>query len=472
MASPSRVGPSASAPSIASSAMRADGVVRARGLCWKPPGASAYALEKIDLELRRGECALLTGPSGSGKSSLLRALAGLLRDGRGEGVLELARAARPDRLDAGLLLQNPDTQLLCATVGDELRLGLEALGLPDASVEARLREVRDALELSGIERRNVERLSAGQKQRVALGAVLALQPDLLLLDEPTAQLDAAEVARLVELLGVLKRSGHAILIAEHLPGPFRRLADRWLRIENGVLREEFGPPPETESRRWPEVAPGEVVLQLESPELRRRDGEPLLRTLALGVRRGERVHLFGANGAGKTTLLRACAGLEPIERGTLRVLDLVDPLPEQLAGRVGFVAQNPEWQLFEERVDAEVGVALARLGVSRTRRETRVSQALCACEASHLAARSPLALSHGEQPRVALASALAAEPALLLLDEPFAGLDPEQRLRLLEQLCLASKDGAAVIVASHAPLIDPGWATRTIHIEGGRLVEA
>jgi energy-coupling factor transport system ATP-binding protein len=241
--------------------MRADGVVRARGLCWKPPGASAYALEKIDLELRRGECALLTGPSGSGKSSLLRALAGLLRDGRGEGVLELARAARPDRLDAGLLLQNPDTQLLCATVGDELRLGLEALGLPDASVEARLREVRDALELSGIERRNVERLSAGQKQRVALGAVLALQPDLLLLDEPTAQLDAAEVARLVELLGVLKRSGHAILIAEHLPGPFRRLADRWLRIENGVLREEFGPPPETESRRWPEVAPGELVLR-------------------------------------------------------------------------------------------------------------------------------------------------------------------------------------------------------------------
>jgi energy-coupling factor transport system ATP-binding protein len=207
--------------------------------------------------------------------------------------------------------------------------------------------------------------------------------------------------------------------------------------------------------------------------LERPDGVRLLRAANLCVREGERVHLFGANGAGKTTLLRTCAGLVAPAAGSLRLCGTERPQPEDMVGRVSLLMQNPERQFFEDDVAAEVGFALLRGGSSPQEAATRVEAALADCDAAELARRPPLSLSYGEQHRVALACALAPRPALLLLDEPFAGLDLERRAQLLSRLAeLARRDGMAIVIASHDPLPWPDWATRRIVLEGGGLVDA
>jgi len=410
--------------------------------------------------------------SAAGKTTLLRAIAGLLRRGVGEGTIDLPPARSRGGLDVGLVLQNPDTQLLCTTVGDEVRLGLEYAGLDEDAVATHARSALSAVGLRGLESRNVETLSMGQKQRVAIAAALALEPRALLLDEPTAQLDAEGRRALVRILAELKANGQALLVADHLPEALEAVIDRRLRLEDGalVIPESADPA----RPLWPAATQlGRPVLELDGVTLERPDGVRLLRAANLCVREGERVHLFGANGAGKTTLLRACAGFVAPAAGSLRLCGTERPQPEDMVGRVSLLMQNPERQFFEDDVAAEVGFALLRGGSSPEQTATRVAAALADCDAAELSRRPPLSLSYGEQHRVALACALAPRPALLLLDEPFAGLELERRAQLLMRLAeLARRDGMAVLIASHDPLPWPDWATRSAVLEGGGLVDA
>jgi energy-coupling factor transporter ATP-binding protein EcfA2 len=443
-----------------------------RDLRYRPGETPPWVLDGIDLELRAGECTCVTGPSGAGKTTLLRAIAGLLRGGVGEGAIDLPPTESRGGLDVGLVLQNPDTQLLCTTVGDEVRLGLEYAGLDEDAVSTRARAALGAVGLCGLESRNVETLSMGQKQRVAVAAALALEPRALLLDEPTAQLDAKGRSALVRVLAELKARGQALLVADHLPEALDTVIDRTLQLERGALLTPQGVDPE--QPHWPAAASlGQVALQLEDVTLERPDGVRLVRAANLCVHRGERVHLFGANGTGKTTLLRACVGLVAPASGRLRVCGAERARPEQLVGRVSLLMQNPERQFFEDDVAAEVGFVLRRGEWLPEAAAARVAEALADCDAAELAPRSPLSLSYGEQHRVALACALAPRPALLLLDEPFAGLDLERRAQLLTRLAgLARRDGMAMVIASHDPLPWPDWATRSVVLEGGQLVDA
>jgi energy-coupling factor transport system ATP-binding protein len=429
-------------------------------------------LNGIELELGAGECACVTGPSGAGKTTLLRAIAGLLRGGTGEGAIDLPPPHSRGGLDVGLVLQNPDTQLLCTTVGDEVRLGLEYAGLDEDTVASRTRAALAGVGLQGLETRNVETLSMGQKQRVAIAAALALGPSMLMLDEPTAQLDAEGRRALIRILTELKARGQALLVADHLPEDLGEVVDRRLRLEDGVL----GSAGQSDAVRpvWPGVTGlGREVLRLEEVTLERPDGMRLLHDAQLCVHEGERVHLFGANGAGKTTLLRACAGLAVPVAGSLRVCGEEPPRPEQMVGRVSLLMQNPERQFFEDDVAAEVGFALRRSGWPQQALAARVKEALADSDAAGLAGRPPLSLSYGEQHRVALACALVPRPALLLLDEPFAGLELERRAQLLTRLAgLARRDGMAIVIASHDPLPWPGWSTRSLRLEGGHLLDA
>lgn len=449
-------------------------------LSYRYPGAAHPALSNVSFSVTAGECICLTGHSGCGKSTLLLAIMGLLRGGRSSGTVKIAQGtgAFPWSCPAGMVFQDAESQLICTSVAEEVAFGPENLCVPAGEIGRWVMEALQAVGMAEHVARSPERFSAGQKQRVAIASVLAMQPNLLLLDEPTSQLDAGGKAELTRILGELKRRGYTLVLAEHDPRPFAELIDRYLMLELGCLLHVERSAPGTEYFRSgdAESAPCCRVegncIEAAGIELTYPETGTVLNGVNLTVGRGERLHLFGRNGAGKSSLLRCLSGLERPDRGEVVLCGMRNPQPEELPGKVGVLFQNPARQLFGETVQEEVAFTLKRLGLERSEWEPRVAEALEICRISHLVERAPLTLSFGEQHRVALATVLAPRPELLLLDEPFAGLDFPQRLALLGILGeLPRRLGATVVIVSHDELPDSRWADRSLILSGGVLGE-
>jgi energy-coupling factor transport system ATP-binding protein len=397
------------------------------------PGTSAPLLVDASLSLGAGECVLLEGATGSGKSTLLRALAGLRGVERRAGRIESDGAVT-------LLLQHVETQLLCTTVGEEVALGLRQRGLAAPRVEARVREVLSAVGLADCVDREVDTLSAGQKQRVLLAALLATGPRVLLLDEPSSALDATARLALARLLGEHKARGMALLVAEHRSDWLEGLVDRRLVIAGGQLREGF--------RAARPTGPGRRARSHPAPATAER---------AAGLRRGERVLVTGPNGSGKSSWLRARVRLAESQGGR-----------RQRPGALALVIQEPRRSLFARTAAEEVEFSLARRGLARAARRARARELLSRFDLLPFAEISPLRLSYGQQHRLAIAAALAPRPSLLLLDEPFAGLDPAGRRALLALLALEQAGtGATLVVSSHDPEPLAGWCDRVVDLTGG-----
>jgi energy-coupling factor transport system ATP-binding protein len=307
-----------------------------------------------------------------------------------------------------------------------------------------------------------------------------MNPALLLLDEPTSQLDSKGKQELCELLTGFKSQGYTIIMAEHDPRPFESIIDRYLPMSVGrvgVSTPTLPDPARYEAKTAGITQPAVVnaasaVIDAQEICLSYPETGVALQRVSLKVMGGERIHLFGSNGAGKSSLLRCLTGLETPDSGTVTLAGIANPGPQHLPGKVGVLFQNPSRQLFAESVHEEVAFTLRRMGVSRRDTERVVAEALRLCGIGHLAERTPLTLSFGEQHRVALAAVLAPGPELLLLDEPFAGLDFPQRLALLAILAeMPGRYGTTVVIASHDELPDQSWADRTLKLSGGQLDE-
>jgi energy-coupling factor transport system ATP-binding protein len=432
----------------------------------------------ISCSISVGECVCLIGDSGSGKTTLLLAIKGMLHNsGQGSISSTVSRGIGEWSTPIGLVFQNAESQILCTTVMEEVAFGPENLCVPPDEIGSR---VRNALRLVGLdcsENRNVEHFSAGQKQRLAIASVLSMDPVLLLLDEPTSQLDKQGKQALCELLTALKRQGYTILMTEHDPRPFEAIIDQYLLMEKGSLGVATKSMPTAERfsshtvhSEDVEFANAEVVIDTCGLCLSYPETGVALNQLNLQVLRGERIHLYGRNGAGKSSLLRCLSGLERPDSGSVTIAGFTGPRPELLPGKVGVLFQNPARQLFAENVFDEVAFSLRRMGHSTSETERIVTETLCLCGIDHLADRAPLTLSFGEQHRVALAMVVAPQPTVLLLDEPFAGLDIPQRLELLAILGkMPTRFGTTVLIASHDELPDERWADRMLFLSGGAL---
>ena len=456
-------------------------ILKIEALTYSYPGAVNPALTEVCLSVSAGECVCLTGHSGCGKSTLLLAIKGLLQGGKRSGTVEIIHPSSETGGSSavGIVFQNPESQILCTTVAEEVAFAPENLCVPPEEIALRVRGALLAVGLEGCESRNVERFSAGQKQRLAIASVLSMNPSLLLLDEPSSQLDRQGKQELYETLAKLKRQGYTILLSEHATLPFAGLIDRYLTMQQGriVSSSPALPAPEFSglSDFPPRVARSQPATVLSARELTLSYPETgsVLKGVNLELARGERAHLMGNNGAGKSSLLRCLSGLETPDSGSVDICGLGSPRPEKLPGRVGVLFQNPTRQLFAESVREEVAFTLKRLGAGPQECSRLVEQALECCGIAQLSPRPPLTLSFGEQHRVALAAVLAPRPRLLLLDEPFAGLDFPQRLELLELLAeLPTRFGTTVLIASHDPLPDPRWADRNFRIKDGRVADA
>jgi energy-coupling factor transporter ATP-binding protein EcfA2 len=476
---------------------------------YRYPDAEIPALDDVSLELEAGEFCLLAGLSGSGKSTLLHAACGLVphfHGGRFAGTVTLAgldtREHGPADLGghAGVLFQDPETQLVMSSVRAELALALENRGQSAAAVARGVEEVALALGIDALLDRSTHELSGGEKQRVALGAALAGRPKVVLLDEPTSQLDPVAGD---ELIGLLRRLNEewetTIVLAEHRLERCLGAADRVITLEagrvahdgdpksflewsaqhepalqtpgaklfalaglqpapvgvkqaraslraHGLLGEDGHPEPAGVTKakaRRPRRAPKALRMRGVWHEL--RDGPAILRGVDLTLAPGESVALMGRNGAGKSTLLRHAAGLMEPTHGRV-----------ERAGRVALLLQNPGDYLTHERVAEEAP-----------------AQALAAVGLAGMAERNPKDLSGGERQRLALAIVVGGAeepPAVLALDEPTRGMDREAKAELARDLRRRADEGQAVIVATHDPEFAAACARRAVLLADGRVI--
>jgi energy-coupling factor transport system ATP-binding protein len=448
----------------------------------------------LDLRIEEGERVLLLGASGAGKSTLLLALAGLLDPSGGgeqEGALLVhGRAPHAARDATGILFQDPEAELVMARAGDDVAFGLENRCVPTERIWP---AVHTALAAAGFpypDDRRTDALSGGEKQRLALAGALALAPRLLLLDEPTANLDPDGAADVRDALGTIAEDRtRTIVLVEHRIGDVLGLVDRVIVLEAGAGLVADGPPDDIFRAHGERLAALGVWVPGPAPVPPRHEHAPggalaSARALAfrypssktcaldgvdLDIREREAVALVGANGSGKSTLALLVAGLLRPARGEARLgADDAWRLPaRRLVSRVGTVFQDPEHQFITGRVDDELALGPRRTGRSEAEARSIASALLERLHLSHLAAANPFTLSGGEQRRLSVATALATAPPLLVLDEPTFGQDRRTYAELVALLARHRDDGGGVLFATHDRELAAGLADRTLALRAG-----
>jgi len=494
-------------------------------------GAGEPSVSDIELSVPSGRVVVLAGPSGCGKTTLCRLLSGLVPSFF-EG--ELAGRVRVGDLDVtgaqswdvarlvGTVFQNPRTQFFTTDTSSELAFGCENQGLPADEIRRRVSDAVAAHGLRGLLGRSVFALSGGEKQRLACGAVAAMETPVVVLDEPSANLDAPSTAGLREVIATWARSGRTVVVAEHRMHYLRDLADEVVVMESGRIRCHVG------GDEFRALGPGEVAalglratrldaaslsrperavvetgdgpaLELRNVRVRRRPrsvpGQPpshgRVETLSvdrLGFRAGEVTAVIGPNGAGKSTLASFLAGLGPRQPGTL-TLDGRPLSWRQRRRECYLVLQDVSHQLFTESALREVMLALP----TSTDDEQAARAALEQVNLADVADRHPLSLSAGQRQRLAIACALVCGREVAIFDEPTSGLDLVQMHAVADALRTLARQGRVVLVATHDveliasaadavaeldsghlraayPLDGDGWAAvlrRFAHMEGG-----
>jgi len=451
------------------------------------PGSESPALSRINLDIRRGEIVFVTGPTGAGKTTLCLAASGILHHDY-EGILEgsmtiLGKDVRdyPGMAgigrNVGVVFDDAEAQLIFSTVEEEVASGLENLGLSREEMHRRLRHVMEATGIVDLADRAPHTLSGGQKQRVAIAATLALGTGILILDEPTAELDAEATGAISALLRRLSEEGTAVLIVEQKLDDLAGIADRMILIEGGVVTRE-GIPGEVLQR--PEGAVRPPAPQREgaaAPIISIRglthhyEGVAALKGVDLEITSGEIVAIIGENGSGKTTLIKHLNGLLRPTEGSVLVdgLDATSAPTAELARHVGLVFQNPDTMLFAETVGDEVAFGLENIDPGHLCAE-KVDAALQEVGLLHRKAVYPRALSRGERQRLAVACVIAMKPRVIALDEPTTGLDAQESAEIMETLGRLRRDGHTIIMVSHDMHLVEDCADRIVEMKDGRIV--
>jgi energy-coupling factor transport system ATP-binding protein len=470
-------------PEMSTTPRRDGGVpVVAKGWSWRHAGRSRWALQDFDVAIEPGERVLLLGASGSGKSTLLHGLAGLLgdsEDGDEAGSLLVAGvrpAQRRDRI--GMVLQNPDSQVILSRVGDDVAFGMENFNVAPPAIWPRVRRALAAVGLGLPLMHDTGALSGGQQQRLALAGVLAMDPGLILLDEPTANLDPAGVLEVRDAVAAAAdQTGATLVVVEHRTAVWLPVVDRVIVLGAAGEIVADGPAAETLAGQhdrltragvWvpgvglPHIArtgtPGPALLAATDLTVGYRGG-PATEQLSFDVDRAATTVVTGPNGAGKSALALTLGGLLPPRGGRLEAEAGFAPAPHrrepvrwrsrELLTRIGSVFQNPEHQFLTGSVRDELA-----LGPRALKRDAASVADVCDAlldrlHLAELADVNPYTLSGGQKRRLSVATVLATQPELVVLDEPTFGQDRNTWEELVRLLAEMADDGTAVVAVTH-----------------------
>lgn len=487
------------------------------------------ALDGVDLAIRQGERVCILGANGSGKSTLSQVLCGLLGPDEGsvelvgrrvcdDGALDLD-AYRLARRELGLVFQNPDDQIVTSVVADDVAFGPENLGLPREEIAARVdRELR-RVALQDFAEKDPARLSGGQRQRVCIAGALALEPRLLVLDEPSASLDVRGREAILRVMGRLQAAGATLVHVTHfmdeallasrvvvmshgkialdgtpnevfceknaqvieelgLELPFEmRLARAVAAVEDGEKGAAAGvatgtAPDAAATSPAPRPANAASACAFEHVSFSYTPAEPALDDVSFCVAEGSQCALVGQTGSGKSTALRLLCGLEEADAGRILIGGKTARNKKerrQLRRQVGFVMQHPERQLFAPTVAEDVAFGPRNLGLKPAEVQDRVDRALAFVGLETKCDASPFELSGGQRRLAAIAGVLVMEPRVLVLDEPLAGLDPKGRRLVHQVLNQLRSQGITVICVTHS-MEDAARADQVVVLDNRRVL--
>ncbi|MBN9653312.1 ABC transporter ATP-binding protein [Halobacillus sp. GSS1] len=493
-------------------------VIRVEDLTLRYEERQKPVLSRLTFSIEEGENMLILGPSGSGKSSLTHCLNGLYPrelDGAMNGEV-LVQGQRTDSYPAGEMAQNvgvvfqdPETQFCMITVEDEVAFGLENLNTPHASM---VEKVDQALRQVGMEvykTADISSLSGGQKQKIALACILAMEPEVLILDEPTANLDPVARKEFIQLLKRLKQeNSFTLLVIEHklegwldllvrvliinekgelaYDGPLHDHLKTYARDihEMGIqlpyatrtaLEQGWTPPYPlhigdmpaitlTENR--PVLSAGKVLLEAEAVHWK-----SILRNINVTFHEGEWVAIVGENGNGKSSLSRILAGIQPPSKGSVALHGraLKKWKESEMRKEVGYVFQNPEHQFITDTVYDEVAFSLQHAGMKEAEWTRIVEETLKFCRLDGLEEQHPFLLSQGQKRRLSVATMIVEDQRMLFLDEPTFGQDEKSTSDLMSLLKEKHENGTTIVMITHDMELVDKYATRVLVMNEGEL---
>ena len=489
------------------------------------PNAAQPALQNVSLQLRDGSFTLVVGESGSGKSTLLRCINGLVPHFSGGQLQGNVRVFGLDPIQAGpevmsqhvgFVLQDPEAQFVMDMVEDEIAFGLENRALPRQDIRVRIEEVLDLLDLEPLRARKLETLSGGERQRVAIASVLALRPRVLVLDEPTSQLDPKSAEDVLNALVRLNADlGLTIVLSEHRLERVLPFVDTVVALFAPTSAQELlsGTPSEVmphidlappliqlaKALGWQplpmtikegKVFSGRLVKPVLKPatpsdtpfvippllDVRDIDfgysTQQVLRDVSLQVRAGEVLALLGRNGSGKSTLLKCIIGLLKPKRGEVRLdgKSTAGKSVTQLSQRIGYLPQDPNALLFADTVAEELAITLRNHHTPALEIQPRIDKALNQLGLAGKASLYPRDLSTGERQRVAFGAITITQPRILLLDEPTRGLDYAAKRQLVRLLNEWRAAGAAIVLVTHDVELAAEIADRVAVLSQGEVI--
>ncbi len=449
-------------------------MIRLENVSYTYPFQTRKALDSVSFKLNKGEAVLFTGSSGSGKSTLVRIINGLaphyyrgeltgtvLIDGKDNARREIHEIAS----DVGTLFQDPEHQFFALSVEDELAFAHECHGVDPLEIKATILKMVERFLLEKVIHSRIFDLSEGEKQKVALASIISLRPKVIILDEPSANLDPEATQELASILAELKQEGIAIAIVDHRLYWLSGLIDRIYVLQNGRIAES-GPYSILEGRtirdRHGLRKTRIVSSKTDLPDVNKaqkqgfkvndisfsynRNGHPLFDNVSFNLPLGKVTAVVGDNGAGKTTLAKLLTGLLKMSSGNIFLDNRIIP-PKALLKKSSIVLQNMDHQLYMKTVRTELAIAAKHL--LKPEREKRADELMDRFSLGELAERHPQSLSGGQKQRLVIACGLIKNPDILILDEPTSGLDGMNMRIMSEKMKEFAGQGKCVLVITH-----------------------
>jgi energy-coupling factor transport system ATP-binding protein len=515
-------------------------IISVQDLSYRYSPAAPLVLKDINFEVQTGEFVAIMGPSGAGKSTLCLALNGIIPNffggnfyGQvsifGQDTIQLSVTQLAQNI--GMVLQDPEMQLVTNSVEDEVAFGLENIKVPRDEMRSRIDEALEIVRLTGYEMKHPATLSGGQKQRLAIAAALALRPKVMVLDEPTSQLDPIGMEEVFSIIRELnQRYQMTVLLVTHDSERVAEYADRVILMDDGQIVADCQPKEffisqmlnEVAAIRLPQVTEffagfGRNVQQIPNPPIvlsaareqlqciwpeisftpkqytesvtdQEHLGEPLISArdlcftypdgtealtgISLDIHAGECLAIIGQNGGGKSTLVKHFVRLLKQTSGDLKIYGrpAMEYSVGELARRIGFVYQNPDAQIFCKTVEEEVAFGPANQLDDEEEVRRRVKAAMADMDLEQFKDEHPLALSKGDRERVAVAAVLAMEPEIIIFDEPTTGQDKLGAQRIAQIIDRLHKQGRTVIVITHHLYLLPGYVDRVVLMGDGKIL--